>query len=200
MKTDQLPSEPDHQFLEILARVRQGDETAAEELVQRYERAVLRAVRARLGKPMRSVLDSVDIAQSVHRSLLVGLRQKRFDFDSPRQLVALAVVMVQRKVARQWRRIGKLPMGQLDGRSQDDTPNERIASRDPTVSRIAAADELLNMFLSQLDGFDQQLVRLRLSGHSSVESARLLNREPAFVRMRWSRLRKKLQDNGFYDL
>jgi DNA-directed RNA polymerase specialized sigma24 family protein len=61
---------------------------------------------------------------------------------------------------------------------------------------MATANDLLQRFLTQLDDFDRELVRLKLEGHSSVESAAILGREPAFVRMRWSRLRQMLRERG----
>jgi RNA polymerase sigma factor (sigma-70 family) len=193
----ELP-QSDDDFAELLAQVRQGDESAAAQLVQRYERAVLRSVRSRLGKNLRGALDSMDIVQSVHRSLLVGLRNQKFQFSKPQQLIGLAVVMVQHKVARHWRRIKKVLSTNLDASiPQHDTPVERIASHDPTASLVVTADDLLQQFLSRLDELDQQLVRLRLAGNSSVETAKLLGREPAFIRMRWTRLRRTLRDTGY---
>jgi RNA polymerase sigma-70 factor (ECF subfamily) len=101
--------QPDDDFVELLTRVRGGDETAAGELVLRYERAVLRAVRSRLGQNMRRAMDSMDVVQSVHQSLLMGLRSQRFEMSSPAQLIALAVVMVQRKIARHGARSSSYP-------------------------------------------------------------------------------------------
>ncbi len=91
------------EFQSLLEKVRNGEALAIETLVERYQRAILRVVRARLGKPMRTLLDSMDIVQSVHRSLLIGLRQDKYQFQSPHQLIALAALMVQRKVARHGR-------------------------------------------------------------------------------------------------
>jgi len=200
MESEEASKQSQDEFPHLLARVRQGDELATAELVQRYERAVLRSVRARLGKSMRSALDSMDIVQSVHRSLLVGLRNEKYQFNSVEQLVALAVVMVQRKVAHHWRKMGKMPTSRLDLHlNEDGTSVDPIASRDPSVSRVLSANDLLDQFLSQLDQFDQQLVRLKLRGFSSVETAKLLGHESAFIRMRWTRLRKTLRDNGFSD-
>lgn len=200
METEDESAQPDDDFADLLTRVRLGDEIASAELVQRYERAVLRSVRARLGKDMRSVLDSMDIVQSVHRSLLLGLRDEKYQFSAPKEVIALAVLMVQRKVARHWRKIKHLPTSRFELDSEDDdTPVDRIASHDPTVSRVVSANELLDRFLSKLDQFDQELVRLKLSGHSSVDTAKLLGREPAFIRMRWTRLRRRLSESGFSD-
>lgn len=178
-------------------RVRAGDESAACELVQRYERTVLRSVRSRLGKSMRRTLDSADVLQSVHRSLLIGIKNERYHVSSPQQLIGLAVVMVQRKAARLWRKLKHLPTSGLDAADSRETRVDRIASPDPTPSETVSAADLLEHFLSQLDELDQRLVRLKLDGHSSAESAALLGRDPAFVRMRWTRLRQKLRDRGY---
>jgi RNA polymerase sigma factor (sigma-70 family) len=186
--------------LELLARVRGGDDAAAAELVQRYERVVLRSVRSRLGKSMRSAMDSMDVMQSVHRSLLTGVKNKRFELATPQQLIGLAVVMVQRKVARHWRKLKQFPAAGAGAAGQSAvTTLESIASDESAPSEMAAASDLLDRLLGQLGDLDQQLVRLKLDGHSSVEAAKILGREPAFIRMRWSRLRQVLRDGGYLD-
>lgn len=190
-------SEPDDNFAELIARVRTGDELAAAQLVQRYERAVLRCVRSRLGHDMRRAMDSMDIMQSVHRSLLMGLRHDKFQFSNSQQLLALAIVMVQRKVARKWRSMKKLEVNRIASQSESAISLlNQIESGDPTVSRVACADEMLQSFLSRLNELDQELVRLKLAGNSSSDAARVLQSDPAFIRMRWSRLRRKLREEG----
>jgi RNA polymerase sigma factor (sigma-70 family) len=200
MAAESLAPLPDTAFLELLARVRGGDDTAAAELVQRYERVVLRSVRSRLGKSMRSAMDSMDVMQSVHRSLLTGVKNERFRFATPQELIGLAVVMVQRKVARHWRKLKQFPLdrGAAAGQSVA-TALEAIASDESAPAEMAAASDLLERLLGQLGSLDRQLVRLKLDGHSSVEAAKILGREPAFIRMRWSRLRQVLRDGGYLD-
>jgi hypothetical protein len=93
------------EFLDLLERGRNGDQEALTVLVQQYEREVRVTARVLLGPALRPHLDSLDLVQSVHRSLLVGLHGGRFEFNSPKDLVALALTMVRRKVARQWRHL-----------------------------------------------------------------------------------------------
>jgi RNA polymerase sigma factor (sigma-70 family) len=198
MATEAVQSPPDDDFAGLLARVRGGDDVAAAELVQRYERAVLRSVRSRLSRSMRGALDSMDVMQSVHRSLLTGVKNERFQLTTPQQLIGLAVVMVQRKVARHWRKLKRLPAGAGQATGSDSAPSlEAIASDQSAPSEIATANDLLERVLSQLGSFDRQLVRLKLAGNSSVESAAILGHEPAFIRMRWSRLRQMLRRCGY---
>jgi len=198
MAIESLASQSDDDFLNLLARVRGGDDSAAGELIERYEKAVLRSVRSRLGRSMRGAMDSMDVMQSVHRSLLIGVRNARFQFASPQQLIGLAVVMVQRKVARHWRKLKRFPTtGGEHARQVPATHLEGIASDEFAPSEMASVSDLLERYLAQLDELDRKLVRLKLDGHSSVEAAAILGREPAFVRMRWSRLRQMLRERGF---
>jgi DNA-directed RNA polymerase specialized sigma24 family protein len=197
MATEPAPLPPNDDFADLLARVRGGDDAATAELVQRYERAVLRSVRSRLSRSMRGAMDSMDVMQSVHRSLLTGVKNERFQLTTPQQLIGLAVVMVQRKVARHWRKLKRFPAGGHSAESGSLPPLEGIAGEEAAPVEIVTANELLERILSQLDDIDRQLVHLKLTGHSSVESAAILGREPAFVRMRWSRLRQLLRERGY---
>jgi hypothetical protein len=73
-------------------------------------------------------MDSMDVMQSVHRSLLTGLKNERFQFASPQQLIGLAVVMVQRKVARHWRKLKRFPAaGAAPSDANRATPLDEIA-------------------------------------------------------------------------
>src|SRR5262245_14636705 len=198
MVTDSGTLPTDDDFADLLARVRGGDDVATAELVRRYERAVLRSVRSRLSQSMRGAMDSMDVMQSVHRSLLTGVKNERFQLTTPQQLIGLAVVMVQRKVARHWRKLRRIPtIGNHSAGSGSAPVLEAIASDEAPPSEVAIANDLLEQFLSQLDAFDRELVRLKLAGHSSVESASILGRDSAFVRMRWSRLRQLLRARGY---
>src|SRR5262245_26317216 len=184
MATDPVPQPPDDDFAGLLCRVRGGDDLAAAELVRRYERAVLRSVRSRLSRSMRGAMDSMDVMQSVHRSLITGVKNQRFQLTTPQQLIGLAVVMVQRKVARHWRKLKRIPACGQMAAFDSAPPLEMIASDESPPSEIATANDLLEQVLTHLNPFDRELVRLKLAGNSSVESAAILGREPAFIRMR----------------
>src|SRR5437867_7881602 len=92
-------------FAALLARARGGDRQALEQLARQYEPKVRIVARVLLGPALRPYLDSMDLVQSVHRSLMLGLRVKKYDLAGPENLVALAVTLVRRKVARQWRHL-----------------------------------------------------------------------------------------------
>src|SRR5262247_3045690 len=92
-------------FADFVGRIRAGDEQAATDLVGRYEPAIRRAVRARLGdRRLRRVLDSMDLCQSVLASFFAGAAAGRYDLGRPDQLVRLLVAIARNKVAFQARR------------------------------------------------------------------------------------------------
>lgn len=188
-------SEPSESFAELLDRARGGDEAAIARVVGRYENIIRRAARGRLGPALRPTLDSMDIVQSVHKSLLLGLRFNKFDIGSPEQLVALAMRIVQRKVARQWRRASRRPPpGIGDAEVLDALPDR---TDDPTTK--VGGNERVRQLLADLEPTDRQLVELRLAGHSTAEVARRLGVDAAMLRVRLARLRKRLRDSGLLD-
>src|ERR1051325_4822453 len=90
-------------FAALVSRARAGDPGALTRLAQQYEPKVRIVARVLLGPALRPYLDSMDLVQSVHRRLLVGLRANKFDTPAPAPLIALAVTLVRRKAAGQWR-------------------------------------------------------------------------------------------------
>jgi RNA polymerase sigma-70 factor (ECF subfamily) len=89
----------DHDFLELIRRVRARDHTAAAELVRRYAPAVRRVVRLRLrDSRMRRVLDSTDICQGVLASFFIRAASGQYDLERSVQLLRLLAVMARNKL------------------------------------------------------------------------------------------------------
>jgi RNA polymerase sigma-70 factor (ECF subfamily) len=178
-------------FANLLARVRQGDELAVAELVRRYEPEVRRVAHAQVGAVLRPYLDSMDLVQSMHRSLLVGLRQNRFELATPENLIALAVTMVKRKAARHWRR--------LQPRVPSPVDVERllqVSGADDDPAAAAQYRDQVRRVLEGLSDLDRQLIELRLQGCSTAEAARQLGVDSAVLRVRLQRLRERFRQNG----
>ena len=83
-------------FSDLLAQARQGNEAAMHQLVTEYEHEVHTVARIRLGAALRPYVDSIDLVQSVHKSLMIGLQEGKFDISTPQNLIALALTIVRR--------------------------------------------------------------------------------------------------------
>ncbi len=156
----------------LLDRVRAGAEPALTELLPHYEPRLRIAAHVLLGPLLRPSMDSVDLVQSVHRVLLPGLREGKFDLSSPEQVLALALTIIRRKVARSWRRVQReqipRPQHRENGQAADD-PVE-----------VAQAKDLLHKLLKSL----------------SPEVARKLNSQAPALRAKLSRIRQRLRSQG----
>jgi RNA polymerase sigma-70 factor (ECF subfamily) len=193
---DEQPS--DDPFAKLISRVRAGDEQAAAQLVAAYEGIIRRRARRLLGPRLRVHLDSVDIAQSVNRTLLIGLRRASFAVSTPDELTRLALTLVRRKVARHWRkrkREAECRQSNEGMGSAETWAVERASQLEPSADPLQL-EELAKKVLDRLDGLDRQLVELRLQGYTTAEAARKLGVSPAFLRNRLSRLRKRLWEEG----
>src|SRR3954451_5481193 len=92
-------------FGELIRRVRAGDPGAATELVHHYEPAIRRAVRFRLADArLGSLLDSMDICQSVLKSFFVRAASGQYDLETPQQLLKLLTTMAHNKLISQARK------------------------------------------------------------------------------------------------
>jgi RNA polymerase sigma-70 factor (ECF subfamily) len=193
-----MMSERQIAFVQLLDLCRHGDASAMAQLVREYEVEVRIVARARVSAALRPYLDSADLVQSVHRSILIGLREQRFDISTPENLVALALTIVRRKAARHWRRMRRQNRlsGHDDGTSAlaDLLVNRSAGSDDP--HRVVANSEAIEHVLRSCDATDRALIELRVEGYSTIDAARRLSLNPDVARVRLSRLRKKLLQRG----
>jgi RNA polymerase sigma-70 factor (ECF subfamily) len=158
-----MPSDDD--FVELIRRVRKGDEQASAELVHRYEPAIRIAVRARLTDPrLRRWLDSMDVCQSVLGNFFVRAATGQFELDRPEQLIALLATMarnrvtnhalMQQAVRRDHRRIrptdatdrdlvdpGSDPSAALDGRDLLEAVQERLSDQERLLAEQWASGD-----------------------------------------------------------
>ena len=185
----------------LLEAARSGDETALQRLVQQYEPELRIVARNRLGPALRPHLDTMDLVQSVHRSLLIGLRGARFDISSPQKLVALAVTIVQLKAAKHWRQLKRQQRMSGHDESQDELLETILSLRSERKDETdeVANRELLSQWLAGMDPIERQLIELRLEGYSTVEIAEMLDLDPDVLRVKLSRLRKRMRERGLED-
>ena len=194
------PRTPDPQKAQtdFWLRMRDADETALAAIVKEYEVEIRRAATMRLGPLLRPHLDSVDLVQSVYITLLKGLRGEKFHIAGPQELVALSAEIIRRKVAQVWKRLKRRTElnTNLTGSREDD--EHVIVNRDGEPDPMADAEmrDAIDRIMQECDPADKKLLQLRLEGHSTAEAARALDADPDVLRVRLSRLRKRLTERG----
>jgi RNA polymerase sigma factor (sigma-70 family) len=183
---------------DFFRRLQGADEEALAALVREYEPEIRRAATVRLGPLLRPHLDSVDLVQSVYITLLKGLRDDKFHIAGPHELVALSAEIIRRKVSQVWKRLKRRTElnNNLAGVHED--AEHRVVGRESLPDPIADAElrDGIERIMNEVDAADRKLLELRMQGFSTAEAARALGADPDVLRVRLSRLRKKLTDKG----
>lgn len=181
---------PEASFPNLLQRVRNGDGSAAEELVRAYEPEIRRAIRVRLTDArLRRVVDSIDICQSVLAGFFVRTAAGQFDIETPEQLLRLLVTMAKNRVI-DWAR--RTQADRRDGRRDvsleyADGESPQFAADVRSPHSILVNRELLERVRSRLSPPERQLMEQRAEGQDWDEIASQLGERPDAVRMRLTR-------------
>jgi RNA polymerase sigma-70 factor (ECF subfamily) len=176
-------------FADFLRRVCAGDESAATELVQRYEPALRLEVQLRLTDPkLRRLFDPADLCQSVLKSFFIRATTGQFALDSPAKLLALLRAMARNKVAHEARKQKAL---RRDMRRAVSLEGHEPAATDPSPSRWAIGRELLETFRSRLSVEERHLADLRAAGRDWAEIAVELGGSPQGRRKQLERAVKR---------
>jgi RNA polymerase sigma factor (sigma-70 family) len=161
-------------FSSFMVKIREGNEVAAQELVQRFEGVIRREVRIRLeDHRLLRTFDSMDISQSVLKSFFARASSGHFDLETPEQLVKLLMRMTRNKLAFQVR---SQHARRRDSRRVFGTRVEEmsVASTSPGPSQLATDNDLINAVRSRLGDQERQIADLRAEGLEWSEIARRL--------------------------
>jgi RNA polymerase sigma-70 factor (ECF subfamily) len=163
-------------FRDLLRRVLDGSEEAAQELQTQYGDYIIKAVRRRMPRRLRAKFDSIDFVQDVWVSFF-GTPQR--DFSTPEHLVAFLMRMAQNKVIDATRE-------RLDGKKRDVGREEPLATvgdaqdaqqvfaREGTPSQTAIGRELWAQLLAGQPPAYRRVLTLLRDGASQTEVAERL--------------------------
>lgn len=166
----------DDDFSGLIRRVRSGDAEAARELIRRYEPAIRREARLRLGPSLKPVFDSIDLCQSVLGSFFVRVAAGQYEIEAPGGLMKLLLAMTRNKVREKARK-----------------PREaRLGAHEPAAGGADPADlvlngEFLEEFRRRLSADERILWERRRQDLPWTQIATELGGSPELLRQRYSR-------------
>ena len=177
----------DAEFERLWLRLLSNEESAADELLSRYEHEIRRYVRFRLTDPsLRRVVDSLDICQSVFGNFFVQLSAGAIELDNPQQLRALLVTMARNRLYDEVRREHAERRDARRVRS-DEAALHAVGDGMDSPSQIVAADEILAAVRAELTTEDQYLIDQKLAGRQWAELAAELGGTAEALRKRATR-------------
>ncbi len=152
-------------------------------------------VRKHKGRKIQPQQETDDLVQSVHKSVLINLRDKDYAFDGPEDLVALAVKMAMCKLSHKWR---KIKCDELHRGLVEELVRRRPAAEDPCAR--PEIEDLVRALLERLNDKDRLLLELYLNNLSTKEIAARLKTTENVVRVQRSRLFQRLRKEAGVDL
>jgi DNA-directed RNA polymerase specialized sigma24 family protein len=182
-------------FKELLPLIRGGGPTGEEAMtvvLHRFGGALRRMAQRMIGRPMQAHVDGDDLLQSVIITLWLGLRTGKFTLAGERELMGLAKVLLRREVAQRWRRLRLEMNATVEFRFGDTVTDQALPPVYIEPDRPAGFLDMVEHFLHKLAPADRRLIRMRLAGHSTADVARRLGADAAGLRMRLTRLRRRL--------
>jgi DNA-directed RNA polymerase specialized sigma24 family protein len=177
----------DDGFIELIRRVRAGDEEASAELVRLYEPAIRVAVRARLTDPgLRRLLDSTDVCQSVLGNFFGRAVSGQFELKDPKQLVALLVTMARNRITNHALRQQAARRDHRRGRLLD---HEGDAPVDPSPGPGSAAEgrDLVEAVRGRMSDEERLIADQWASGNAWDEIGAKIGARPDALRIRLGR-------------
>ncbi len=174
-------------FLELIDRVRDGDQEAAAQLVQTYAPAVRRAVKVQLrDRRLRRQFDSMDVCQSVLGAFFVRAALGQFDLQTPTDLCNLLATMVRNKVRTRARR--PAVTRQVDfGTPGAPDAESKLLDAQPSPSTQLANRDLLEMVRRQLSPDERALAEQRALGRTWQQLAQERGVSPEALRKQYTR-------------
>ena len=174
------------EFLELILRVRAGDESAATDLVRRIEPFILRVARLQMRQrrsgPLPHDVGSSDVCQSVLASLFKGLKENRFALASPEKLMALLRTMIQFIVLGKARKLSVTRRVLL---GPDD--HEAVVDSSPGPEQPVIDNDRMIVFLDRLTEDELVLLKRRLDGQPWKQIAAELGEGVEALRKRLER-------------
>jgi RNA polymerase sigma factor (sigma-70 family) len=187
-----------NEFEDLLGRIRQGDREALGALLSEYEPALRRAARAYLGPALRPHADSLDLVQSVYKSLMVALWSNDYEFSRPEKLLALAKTILKRKVARLAEQVSRQQRPATAPGADGSHPRRLRSLRSPEADPAEAAEfhSALEHVCRQLSERERHILGLLLQGHTRKEIAEALGEKPHAFRVYGGRVMQRLRASG----
>jgi RNA polymerase sigma-70 factor (ECF subfamily) len=178
------------EFVALMDRAKTGCPTARRELYEQFGGAVLRVVRHKLQKRLRSIYDSRDFTQDVWASFF-GLAAEDYRFAGPDELIDFLSTVAANKVADGFRRT----MQGSGAKSNREAYLDEIAepgNDHPTPSQFAIADEQWRRLLAGQSPAMRQVLDLLREGYTYEEVASRTGLHLKAIQRQVKRLTKRL--------
>ncbi len=157
---------------DLIERARAGDQQAWQDLFDECYPKIVRVIRRRISRPLRSLYDSTDIANEVMKSLAANF--SHIDFTSIDGLRAYLIRAAERKVVDGYRHGHAMKRDISRTRATypgDDLGQLELADDSPTASQVAVASEREEHLLRDQSGEERSILEMKMQGFNNKDVA-----------------------------
>ncbi len=186
-------------FSRLFQEMREGSETATQELIARYGTHILRVVRQRLHRALRPRFDSQDFVQAVWASFFAVSPDQRV-FTRPDEMLYFLTQIARNKVVDAVRQRLKTQKHNVNRECSFDPDSpvqiEGVAGPQPTPSQIVIAQEEWHRLVDNQPEHYQRILQMLREGHARQEVAKELDLNEKTVRRVLRKLSPRSSDES----
>jgi RNA polymerase sigma-70 factor, ECF subfamily len=202
-----LPADPEagvrrmrnmsNSFAEFLTRLRSQDDSAAQELFERFAHQLICLAHRHICAGLRHKVDPEDIVQSAYKSFFLRYGAGKLDVVNWNSLWGLLTLITVRKCAERatYHRAERRDDRREVSLQRGDEPTSWLdpLGREPTPFEAAVLSETVDQLLADLDEDERPILELSLQGHTTREISERLGRAERTVRLLRESIRHKLE-------
>jgi RNA polymerase sigma-70 factor (ECF subfamily) len=184
-------------FADFLARLRGGDDAAAQELFGRFASQLIALALRHIAAGLRHKVEPEDVVQSVYKSFFRRYGDGKLEVVNWNSLWGLLTLITVRKCAE---RVAYHRAECRDAaREASPPPGEQAApwpepfDREPTPLEAAVLSETVEQLFARLDEQERLVLELSLQGYTTREISERLGRAERTVRLLRERFRHRLE-------
>jgi RNA polymerase sigma-70 factor (ECF subfamily) len=192
-------------FTNIMARLRAGDETAAQEVFRRFVGQLVRLAHRQFDPVLRCKVDPEDVVQSAYKSFFLRYREGKLQVKDWNNLWGLLTLITLRKC------LDRVAYHRADCRdaqreaaaqpgAEGSQPWWEAVAREPTPEEAAILTETIEQLLRDLEPAERPILQMSLQGYTTPEISASLGWPERSVRRLRKRLRKRLERMQLTDL
>ena len=189
----------DQSFDDLMARLRAGNQEAADAIYRLFAGRLIALARTRLNRQLQPKMDPEDVLQSVYKSFFRRQADGEFEVEDWDSLWGLLATITLRKCGHRMEhfraacrdvRRERVPWSAAD---QSGVSWEAVA-RDPTPSEAAILTETLENLMSGLEPEQRDMIQLSLQGYTVAEISDRVGYTTRTVQRLLERVRRQLQE------
>jgi RNA polymerase sigma-70 factor (ECF subfamily) len=190
---------------QLVQRWKDGDDSAADEIFERYLTRLIGLARSRLSPALARRVDAEDIVQSAYHTFFRNAREDRYVFERSGDLWRLLVGITMKKLHRniEFHTAAKRSFRAEDSiRLSGESVRLRLEAVDsgPSPAEALSLVEQLDRVLESMDESHRDVFRRRLRGESVEEIATEIHRSQRTVRRLLERVRSDLEHELLADV